>query len=115
MNTKGRILLVISCVLLGILGCRKESASQATSAKAVDTGELKIQEALNMVSDRRFFHGGAARNNATMSMLKDELDRLKDPVRRKKYVKCPVDIVFAYPLISTRRPRTHPCGHPNVV
>jgi len=102
MKRTGRIILIVlSCVLLGILGCRRESASQETSSKAVDTGELKIQEALNMLSDWRFFHGGAARNNATMSKLRDELDRLKDPVRRKKYLNRLVDIVFAYPLNAT--------------
>ena len=101
MKRKGRILLVLSCALLGILGCRKERTSQETSVKAADSGELKIQEALNMVSDWRFYHGNVDRNNATMSMLREELDRLNDPVRRKKYLKRLADIIFAYPLDAT--------------
>lgn len=99
---KGRIiLLVLSCISFGILGCRKEGASQETVIKAVDPGELKIREALNMVSDCRFYHGGSDRNNATMTVLRDELNRLKDPARRKKYLKHLADIVFAYPLDAT--------------
>ena len=101
MNAKGRILLVLTCVLLGILGCRKESVSQETTAKAVDTGELKIQEALNMVSDWRFIHGDFVRRRKTLSTLREELYRINDPERRKNYVKKLVDIVFAYPLDAT--------------
>ena len=102
MKRKGKIiLLVLSCVVLGMLGCRKERTSQEMSVKAADNGELKIQKTLNMVSDWRFYHGGAARINATMSTLREELDRLKDTVRRKKYVKRLADIVFAYPLDAT--------------
>ncbi len=101
MNTKGRTLLVLSCVLLGILGCRRESSLQKTSVKAVDAGELKIQEALNMVSDWRFIHGDFVRRRKTMSTLREELYRLNDPVRRKNYVKKLVEIVFAYPLDAT--------------
>ena len=56
MNTKGRILIVLSCALLGILGCRKECASQETPVKVVASGELKIQEALKRMSDWRFAH-----------------------------------------------------------
>ncbi len=92
---------MLSCVVFGILGCRKERASQETSVKAADNGELKIQEALNMVSDWRFYHGNVDRNNAIMSILRDERNRLNDPVRRKKYVKHLADIVFAYPLDAT--------------
>ena len=101
MNAKERILLVLACVLLGILGCRKEGVSQETSSKAVDTGELKIQEALNMVSDWRFIHGDFVRRRKTLSTLREELYRLNDPERRKNYVKKLVDIVFAYPLDAT--------------
>ena len=102
MKRKGRIiLLVLSCTLFAIFGCRKEGASQETAVKAVDHGELKIREALNMVSDWRFYHRESARNDVTMSVLRDELNRLKDPVRRKKYVKRLADIIFAYPLDAT--------------
>ena len=102
MKRTGRIILIVlSCVLLGILGCRRERALQETSSKAVDTGELKIQEALNMVSDWRFVHGDFVRRRETMSTLREELYRLNDPARRKKYVKKLVEIVFAYPLDAT--------------
>ena len=101
MNRKGSILLALSCVLLGILGCRKELASQETSAKPVDTGELKIQEAFRRISDWRFCHGDHIVYNDTMSMLGGELTRLNDPARRRNYLKRLADIVFAYPLDAT--------------
>lgn len=101
MNRKGSILLALSCVLLGIHGCRKESASHETSAKAVDAGELKIQEAFRRISDWRFRHGDHIVYNDTMSMLGDELTRLNDPARRRNYLKRFADIVFAYPLDAT--------------
>jgi len=95
------ILVMLSCVLLGILGCRKERASQETSAKAVDAGELKIQEALKRISDWHFYHGDTVKYNDTISMLDGALLRLKDPALRKKYVKQLAKIVFAYPLDAT--------------
>ena len=99
---KGKIiLLVLLCVLFEMLGCRKERGSQETSVKAADNGELKIQKALSMVSDWRFWHGDVDRNNAIMSTIREELYRLNDPVSRKKYVKKFVEIVFAYPLDAT--------------
>ena len=101
MKRKGRILLVLSCALLGILGCRKDRASQETSTKAVVPEELKIQEALKRMSDWRFDHWDDVRRKRTLSTFRDELIRLNDPVRRKKYVKRLADIVFAYPLDAT--------------
>ncbi len=102
MKRTGRIiLLVLSCVLLGILGCRKERDAQGTAAKTVDTGELKIQEAFRRISDWRFCHGDNGIYNDTMSMLHGALVRLNDPVRRRNYIKRLADIVFAYPLDAT--------------
>ena len=102
MKRNGRIiLLVLSCILLGILGCRKEGASQETSAKVVASGELKIQEVLKRMSDWRFAHWDDARRKRTLSTFRDELIRLNDPVRRKNYIKKFVEIVFAYPLDAT--------------
>ena len=101
MNSKGSILLALSCVLLGILGCRKERASQEASAKVVALGELKIQEALKRMSDWRFAHWDDVRRKRTLSTFRDELYRLNDPVCRKNYVKKFVEIVFAYPLDAT--------------
>ena len=73
MKRKGRILLVLSCALLGILGCRKDRASQETSTKAVVPEELKIQEALKRMSDWRFDHWDDARRKRTLSTFRDEL------------------------------------------
>ena len=101
MNTKGRVLLVLSCVLLGILGCRKECASQKTSVKTVDTCEVKIQEAFRRPSDWRFCHGDNIIYNDTMSMLHGALTRLNDPTQRRNYINRLADIVFAYPLDAT--------------
>ena len=98
---KRTILLALLCVMFGILGCRKERASQETSAKVVALGELKIQEALKRMSDWRFAHWDDVRRKRTLSTFRDELIRLNDPVRRKKYVKRLADIVFAYPLDAT--------------
>ena len=101
MKKRRTMLLVLSCVLFGPLGCRKESALQETSVKAVDTSELKIKEALDKISDWRFYHGDLVERKKNMSTLRDELIRLNDPVRRKKYVERLADIVFAYPLDAT--------------
>ncbi len=54
-----------------------------------------------MVSDWRFIHGDFVRRRKTMSTLREELYRLNDPARRKRYVKKLVEIVFAYPLDAT--------------
>jgi len=84
-----------------MVGCRQENTSDETSAKAVDAGELKIQDALAKISNWRFYHGDFVKRRKTMSTLRDELIRLNDPVRRKNYVKKLVEIVFAYPLDAT--------------
>ena len=101
MNTKGRVLLVLSCVLFGILGCRKERASQETSVKAVDTDERNIQESIRRISDWRFCHGDKIIYNNTMSMLCGALTRLNDSARRRNYINRLADTVFAYPLEAT--------------
>ncbi len=100
-RTRRRLLLMFSCVLLGILGCRKDRASQETSAKAVDVGERKIQEAFRRISDWHFYHGDIVRYNDTISTLDGALIRLKDPTLRKRYVKQLAKIVFTYPLDAT--------------
>ena len=102
MKRTGRIiLLVLSCGLFLILGCRKEKASQETSAKDVDPCELKIQEAFRRISDWRFYHGDSRKYNATMSMLSGELKRISDRARRRNYIMRLAEVIFAYPLDAT--------------
>ena len=100
-RTEKILLIMLSCVLLGIIGCQKDGTSQETSAKIVDKSEFKIEESLKTISDWRFAHWDDVRRKKTLSTFRNELNRLNDPVRRKNYVKKLAEIVFAYPLDAT--------------
>ena len=103
MGNTGKILSVISCVMIAVFGCRRENVAPPTSDKAVDAGEIRLQEAFCAVSDWRIFRprGGLDRYRDATSVIRDELRRIGDPARRKKLINRYGEIVFSYPIDAT--------------
>ena len=101
MRNNRQAFVLLAGIAAAILGCRQEKDSAGASTKAVDPGELRIQEAFNLISDWQFRGGEYGKYRDTMVTLDTELYRIGDPARRKKHLSRFAEIVFSYPLDAT--------------